>query len=79
METWSYFSYKCRVSVHGLVCPPRVEFIEGMVVMTLLKEGVVGGLGEVALIVQEVQDSHRLAGNQVNHWQVVLWGQTEER
>lgn len=39
---------------------PGVELVQSVVVMALLKEGRVGSPREVALVVQEVEDAHRL-------------------
>ena len=51
---------------------PGVQLVERVVVVALLEEGNIRGLGEVALVVQEVQDADGFARQQLNHRLVVL-------
>ena len=50
---------------------PRVELVERVVVVALLQEGQVCGLGEVGLVVQEVEDADGLLGHDVEDGLVV--------
>lgn len=45
-----------------------VELVERVVVVALLQEGRVGGAREVALVVQQVQDTYWLLAQELNHW-----------
>jgi hypothetical protein len=45
---------------------PGIELVERMVVVALLQKGEVGGLGEVGLVVQQVEDAHWLPAQHVD-------------
>ena len=57
--------------LHGGHPRPGVELIEGVIVVTLLQEREVGGLGEVGLVVEQVKNSDRLFSQHVKDGLVV--------
>ncbi len=50
---------------------PEVELVEGVVVVAFFQEGTVGGFGEVGLVVEQVQDTDGLLGDQVDDGLIV--------
>ena len=57
--------------LHGGHSRPGVELVEGVVVVALLQEREVRGLGEVGLVVEQVEDPDRLLGQHVEDGLVV--------
>ena len=57
--------------LHGRHPWPGVELVERVVVVALLQEREVGGLREVGLVVEQVEDADRLLGQHVEDRLVV--------
>lgn len=58
---------------HGRHPRPEVELVEGVVIVALLQEGGVRRLGEVGLVVEQVEQADRFLGYQVDHRLVILY------
>ena len=57
---------------HGGHSGPEVEFVESVVVVAFLEERGVCRLGKVGFVVQQMQNTNRLLGNQANHRLIIL-------
>lgn len=51
---------------------PRVELVQGMVVVALLQEGDIGGFRKVGLIIKQVEDANGFLREQMDDGDVIL-------
>ena len=61
-----------NAELHGRHPRSEVELVEGVIVVTLLQEGSIGGLGEVGFVIEQMEQADGFLGYQTDDRLIIL-------